>query len=300
MSALPPYSNTGVRYGSSSGLSSNSVAVSGVTLAFDWYSCTIESSSDAVLGGLLSGAPSGSYIQISRPKNGYERAATICMPYGDTWATVQWGGGAQGARVHVQASGARTRAVVPVIRKLFPVHYVTRVDVCIDFDESGAWLSLCAGLLRSAECHRVKTTYYGDSGAMLSDSSPSGRTLYAGSRQSPCYVRLYEKGKKEGAGASPDWVRFELELKPKGADAKLAVSGLDELGCLMTSSICAELVRALGAGAGVSPVKVGTVYAPQDDEKAFWYLRRQYRALLLRELERLGGDKTVLIEKLLA
>ena len=49
-------------------------------------------------------------------------------------------------------------------------------------------------------------------GDFLDPLSPSGRTLYIGSRKGRKFARIYEKGKEKGV-INTDWIRFEIEFK---------------------------------------------------------------------------------------
>jgi phage replication initiation protein len=94
---------------------------------------------------------------------------------------------------------------------------VTRLDVACDFRAAG---------LVDAALHAYRLGAFNGRGAppsarLVDDlGSGAGRTFYVGSRESATFCRVYEKGRQLGDAGS-DWVRVELELKPRGTEIPL-------------------------------------------------------------------------------
>lgn len=120
-------------------------------------------------------------------------------------------------RVHVRASGHVSELAFKVLGDLEGVSFqsglVTRYDVAVDGtlgEES--YRQLCDGLVtiagsRDYEGRPMTTTVAGDWYA-----AERGRTLYVGAPSSAVRVRFYEKGIQ--LGSSPNWVRFEWQVRP--------------------------------------------------------------------------------------
>jgi hypothetical protein len=171
------------------------------------------------------------------------------------------------------------------IRSAFPSHSVTRADVCEDFDSPGSFDTLMQGLLPIADQFNISVSHQGDWHRGI-----NGRTLYFGSRDSVFYARLYEKGKQ--LGVSPDWARFEIEVRPQGK-GRLQASKLTEpefFGC-STWGI------AMGEHLSISDLRrvpVGSLYSKLPLEKKIDNLCKQYGPTILGLLEQCYGDETEL------
>lgn len=92
---------------------------------------------------------------------------------------------------------------------------ITRIDLACD-DYDGSNISVDWGL---NQYHQGGFTWTGAApnieqvGNWIAPTG-KGRTLTIGSRKSGKFLRIYEKGKKEGCSASP-WTRFEVEIKSR-------------------------------------------------------------------------------------
>lgn len=250
-------------------------------MRFDYYKAGIEAKPDHVIG-FISSQIDLSDVEATTPKNGYERAYSVKR--GDSvHAVVQFGGSNVGTRVCAHASGEASPEFAEIIRGEFPEHLLLRADVAIDYCESGAWDSLYAFALENADRFGVKVKHNGDF-----HRQEDGRTVYIGSRQSPVFHRIYEKGKKEKA--NPDWVRAELELKPKTASARAIYAKCNPEQMWFASKWSQSFLTTLTGAAGIQPAPPGTVRVKTDHERALEHLARQYGKILGVELERLGGD----------
>lgn len=124
---------------------------------------------------------------------------SLVLPDLSVAVTLWWGGSSQGAAVYAFATGSNANTFSSVIRSLWPLHRLVRADIAVDFNQSGAWVSLnsLAQYLHKNKFVRNSPRYVGDLGMEAVDSPDvKGRTIYLGSRQSVHMARFYEKGKK--------------------------------------------------------------------------------------------------------
>lgn len=136
----------------------------------------------------------------------------------------------------------------------------------------------------------------------------SGKTDYLGSRSSPVFGRIYEKGKQvlsrgdhvewdevpEGLGPAglDGWVRCEIEVKPKHPLAResLARMSPDEVwGCCAWAN---ELRSEMGHLAAPR-FDVGSVWRPSNTERLYRALLRQYGRFLDEQAADLGSWECV-------
>ena len=223
-------------------------------MRFDYYRASLGQGVDAdqVISWMASHQPLGE-IAEGRPVMGYEASAHVLDGEGDTWATVLHGGP---NGVLVQASGEATPAAVEVIRRAWPVHAVTRADVCVDVieEETGLFDRLEPTLTRIVREHgRVQAKCI----RPVLDRD-QGATYMIGSRASETYFRAYEKPEQmmaEGLAHQSmrvyfdRWVRCELEAKPQKDNRHSAATfepseyfGLSRMGRAIASDLLAQVV----------------------------------------------------------
>jgi len=178
-----------------------------LSFRFDWYQATLCKEVEPL--EVLRWASSMGDPVPGKPIHGYETAhdfGQFKVLYGGH--TGQWG-------VHVIIHGGDACAdIVQSFRTAFPVHRPSRIDVCLDFQGSGAWDDLYELVTLTAGRFGVKSRLYGDF-----IEAKSGRTIYLGTGNSTHKCRLYEKGHEMRAkgvqeDASLDWVRLELQVSP--------------------------------------------------------------------------------------
>lgn len=130
-----------------------------------------------------------------------------------------------------------------------------------------------------------------------------GRTIYLGSRSSPCFVRIYEKGKQVLSQAhSVDldslrhefrgndlthWVRCELEVKPK-SNARGGLSHLEPDAYWGASRWTADLAQAL-TGDEYARIRIGSVHRATDAERTMRAMLTQYGRFLHSLRDDLGS-----------
>lgn len=249
-------------------------------MKFDWYQAGLEANPTVIIDTLAACYELADVLP-TKPFNGYERAYMVKR--GDTeLLKVQWGGNT-GTRVQVQASGDQAQEFSEHLRENFTDHLVTRADVALDYCESGAWESLYNLSTETADLFKLKTDHRGDF-----HRGQNGRTFYIGSRQSPAFNRIYEKGIQ--TGGDPDHVRSEFEFKPKNENARQAYARATPEQILFASSWSAHFYGILTGLDGLKLAPAGTVRKLTDDQKSFLHMMKQYGPLLGRMLAERGGD----------
>lgn len=247
-------------------------------MMFDWYSATVESSPDHVLGVLQGGQDLASVYPI-RGLYSYPRGAEVRR--GDrVFAKAFWGGVNGDDHVHVQASGPDSPQVVELVREHWAEHRVSRADSREDWSHPKAWRWVSKLALGVASECAVATSTVGDW-----INAVGGRTLYLGGRTSRVQVRIYEKGKQ--LGVDPNWVRLEVQVRPTGvgkSDLAVALPGQ-----LMEASLWTQLLARRVGIPELDAVRVRDPWTPSDDENQLRWCMRQYGALLDRKAKALGS-----------
>ena len=260
----PPLCNTGANY-----------------LHWDWYQATLRGSSDVLtsvnaitraLGETISGG--GRWVTC-KGLYGYTQGVELKGVLAGS-VRVFW----SAKDVHVQATSEAAESIVEVLRRVWPLHLVSRADVAYDVVEPGSFERLYGRVHELARTPRhggkVSTSTVGDW-----IDGIDGRTLYAGGVSSRVRVRVYEKGKEQrakdpGSKAPDDWTRTEWQLRPSsGQKAWLAqASKVEALGLSPFGAVVAEDLL------GVEVVAVGNTLRFASQDPAYW-MARQYRLVIL-------------------
>jgi hypothetical protein len=262
-----------------------------VTVArFDWYQATVPAPVRDVLASLPGVVDGGTWENMRKAPHGYGFGSTLQDSEGPV-LRVWWGGTHE--HPHVVASGDRSPRVADLLRSEWPEHRVSRVDVCEDYADPGAYDRLQGFAVDVARESRVKVNTHGDH--LL---TKQGRTINLGSRTSPVYLRIYDKASELRAKFKNDparlveipdnLARFEVEVKPAGREAKLAAAKADPL-TLMGSSAWMRKLMKLVAGCDLEPFQAGKVWRQADDDRAYAALLAQYGGLLSRVASDLGS-----------
>ena len=189
-------------------------------MRFDAYKASLPSGTDAeqVINYLAMHNRDGELID-GKPRFGYERCMLLRDGDGERWADILWGGS---NGLLIEASGDNTPQLVELVRSAWPVHAVTRADVCQDIfeEERGLFDRLAPRLDDLVRSHgRVKAK-----GIIPRVRPDEGATYTIGSRASETYFRVYQKPEQlvsQGLGDRSlkaffdKWVRVELEAKPQ-------------------------------------------------------------------------------------
>lgn len=263
------------------------------TAIFDWYAATIDTYPD-FLSEMLA-ARLGATLRRARGLHGYP-AGYDFLRGTDVVAKMIYGGDAS---PHVWASGNDARDLAPILRDEYPgEHYVTRVDVALDFVDGDRWDDLYREFVMVADwlpsgAERARPLKLATVGDWIRPGAPAGRTLYLGSLKSPVFARLYEKGKQMRAlypdqldKYAPGWVRAELQVRPSG-DARRDLARMDPVSIWGAAKWSAEIFRRI-VGHSIDSVAIQQSRQP-DDERAYRALIRQYGGLLARRAGQLDG-----------
>jgi hypothetical protein len=247
---------------------------------FDWYELTADGLDDGRVAPALSLAL-GARITQGKGRNGY--AVCEVVQRDESVLAEVYGHSARAGEVHIKTSGDACDEVVPLLRRLYPSHRVSRadssVDFAADFDELDA--QALAFATRRGLSHRLIT------------DSAGGATRYLGAPSSELRLRVYRKSEQlralhpELAETIPDGiVRAELQGRPGKRDVKelVSVMSADELWGLgqWSQLFAAELL-------GFDAPRVPTHYRrPSDWQRALHFLNRQYGPMMARRVDDVG------------
>lgn len=220
-------------------------------------------------------------IERGYPKYGYEKAVHLVR--GSTkHMFIQSGGSAVGTGTYTSANGHFANMFFDWLVKNKIQYQLIRADVKIDLDGKEYFMQLANMLKKVALNHRLKTSCMGDW-----VQTNTGRTLYVGSRTSPVYCRLYEKGHQYSFAS--DLVRLEFEIKPK-KQARHELARLPPSEFLNINRWVTELIAMMTQSQiKQSDLKLGTIHAPSDHERALAHLIKQYQKTLKKQLTIDGG-----------
>lgn len=255
-------------------------------LFFDWYAASIPDNPRSVGESFLSQFPHCVW-EITKPRNGYTHGDNLVNQFGEVVLTLFYGGGSQGNNVFAFSSGDKTSQFVSVLRSLYPVHEVVRVDVALDYDEVGVWESLYSHGVAVSRATSISNRYIGAAGSESALETIVGRSLYIGSRSSVSMIRVYEKGKKDDK-TRPNWVRAEYEFKPKNNRGSFAA--MSPLQILNSTKLGRHFFSVLVNMVKTKPIKSGTIRTKSSHEQSLEHLKKQYRNVLRAELQRCGGS----------
>lgn len=188
-------------------------------MRFDWYQATVKRPVDDVVSSLRT---MPGVIRIEREDgslgHGYDTLfrALDCE---ERYIASLMAGPKQAPNLRATSDDAP--AFAEWLRKEWPVHRVTRLDVA--HDERGKFEVFERRIRRVAEKQRMKTGR-----KIVPDNPECGATYYLGSPSSSVQLRLYEKGKEMAARGDTSWpadlARLELQWRPeKAAKDKAAV-----------------------------------------------------------------------------
>lgn len=246
---------------------------------WDWYSSTIQGVNDprdcGLVDFLLARYPLSDWAP-AKNFNGYTFGGQIIR--GDhKLVHVLWG---KNPGVNCLATSSDAPALVDALRAFGLPHKPARMDACEDWHEDGLFDSMSGGLIKFAMDNRLAIEQQGD---WVRGES---RTLYVGSKASPVYLCLYEKGYEQGGDAPRNWVRLEVRVKP-AKQHKLACSLWEPEHCFAAQWVPQALV-ALG-WAQLQRRTIGTVWRQSDDDRARAAFLRQYGATISRWVDELGS-----------
>jgi hypothetical protein len=233
---------------------------------FDWYQGTFHDCEPGQIVGFLERAADLADLKPCAAKNGYEQAIEISRME-KTIVRVMWGGN---PGVHVIGTGDSSPWVAEQMR-LLGVHQVTRVDAAEDFISPGMFDLISSELLKYATKNDIVINQQGDW------ERGKARTLYLGAPSSVTRLVIYEKGYESGGDLN--WVRFEARARPKGKQAREAVSRWSPDQIFSASVWLKGALDFIGWNT-MQVQSIGTVWKPSDTARARRSLLRQYGAIL--------------------
>ena len=252
---------------------------------FDWYESTHDGFDDGREVARLESAL-GAQARRAKGRNGYAEAWAIVRDE-QVLATV-YGHSARLGEVHIVTTSLSCDEVVPLIRRFWPLHRVSRADSSVDFQADFDLLDL-------------KAVAFADRVGILHEvllNSVGGATRYLGSRKSENFVRMYKKTEQlralhpERADEIPDGIlRFELESRPSKRETKEALATMtpDEMWGLgeWTQSFAVEFL-------GIDAPRVSTHFRrPSDWARVLHYLGEQYRPSVERRIAEVGSTRAL-------
>jgi len=258
---------------------------------FDWYQATVPAEVPALLAALPALADSDPEWQdMKRAPQGYGFGRRLVDTEGQV-AQIWWGGSHE--HPHVIFTGETAVAGADLLRAECKGHRVSRVDVCTDYADPGAYDRLQALALDVAREKRIKVGTAGDHLVTF-----EGRTLYLGSTASHTRLRLYDKAAELRAKFDKDLhrlltvpaelARFECQVRPQTPEAKAAAAVADPVALMGSAAWMRELVRRVD-GLSLEPFQAGRSWRQSDDDRAYAALLAQYGGLLGRVCEALGS-----------
>lgn len=250
---------------------------------FDWYELTADGLDDGRVPAALSLALGG-HVTKGKGRNGY--AVCDVIERDDNVLARVYGHSARFGEVHVVTTGESCDEVVPLLRRLYPGHRVSRADASVDFAASFAALDQRAVAFATKRrlSHRLIT------------DSDGGATRYLGAPSSEMRLRVYKKTEQlralhpERAADIPDGiVRAELQARPGKREVKqrVATMAADELFGLgeWTRVFALELL-------GFDAPRVPTHFRrPSDWSRALHFLGRQYAPMVQRRTAEVGVER---------
>lgn len=252
---------------------------------FDWYSATFDDLDDRQVAENLAIALSG-LVTFRKGLHGYARGWDV--ERGKEKLATIFGGSSRLDEVHIIVSSEACDEVVPLLRKLWPLHRVSRADSAIDFQTDYNALKRFAKGFAEAR------------GLAWNDrvNSDGGATFTIGSRSSERFLRIYKKTEQllalhpERAGEIPAGIiRAELELKPSKRLAKerLAEMTAEDLWGLgkWTTDFAKELLD-------LDPERTHLRFKKHSDwDRSLHYLGAQYAPMISRRLETHSPDEVL-------
>lgn len=250
----------------------------------DWYQATIPAPAIAIRTALMDAKLAHSYEDQDRGGRGYKSSVRFMDEDLDSHLILFHG--STSANPSLQASGEAAEPVSAFIRKTWPQHAVSRVDLAQDFSEEGGFERKRRALARITKANAVNSGW-----SYIPRQPEKGRTFYCGSPTSAAMARLYEKGRELLAKGKvtadqfdPHHFRLEFQLRPNKSVEKALFSGLEPRAMLGYSVWVTEAAKALCNVEEVEKINRLSHEAAEIDQ-AFAHLVSQYQGTLRRKAE---------------
>lgn len=263
---------------------------------FDWYQASVAAEVRPLMAALCDGLADGRprWEAMQKAPHGFGFGARLHDMDGPL-LMVWWGG--MHIRPHVVISGEGAKVGAKLLRSDFPEHYVSRVDVCTDYGDSGAYDRLQDMALAVAVDRGIVIDTRGDH--LI---TKQGRTLYLGSTKSHTRMRLYDKAaelraKYAGqlaklAEVPTTLARMEFQVRPATPAAKAAAARAEPVALMGSAAWTRDLVERV-EGLALEPFEAGKSWRQSDHDRAYAAMLAQYGATLFRQLDDLGSPECV-------
>lgn len=257
---------------------------------FDAYAATLPASPSDVLDALEGITPGAAWDRLDRAPHGYRYGARLVDAEGQL-GQVWWGG--RHERPHASFQGDASPAAATVLRDCFPGHALARADViAFESAEPGAFDVVQTSCLQVAASQRLRVRTAGDHLLTM-----EGRTTYYGSPKAVVMVRQYDKAAELRAKlrdparlalVPQELMRFEMQLRPQGAEAK-RLAALASPAQLLGSAKWLRTMLHNVAGLQVEPFRARPLWRQSDVEGSYWWMLRQFRHILRSKLSDAGS-----------
>lgn len=249
---------------------------------FDWYELTMDELDDERVAPALALAVGGR-VTRGRGRNGYAAAWEVTRN-DEVLATV-YGHSARAGEVHISITGGSCDELVPVVRRLWPEHRVSRVDAAVDLVAD----------FETVDAHAVAFAVEHGVRHSLTTNSEGGATRYLGAPTSEFKARVYKKSEElrakhpERADEIPSGlVRYECQVRPGKRAVKEAVATMspDDVWGL------SQWGRDYAAAAlGIEAERTATHFRrPTSWARALHFLAEQYAPSIERRAAEVGRE----------
>ncbi|MEE0972161.1 MAG: replication initiation factor domain-containing protein [Bifidobacterium ruminantium] len=252
----------------------------------DWASLTVQLPPERIVDAIRRKVRGAWNIRVATPKNrGYSEAFEVLDTSADPLCTVE-AGASHGWNL-VTATGTQPNVEVLEAVRMLAAHgaaaRATRLDSAIDvfggdFDQLAGLVEMAAKKPKNGAPVRSFERW----------DSPTGRTLYVGSRAAAVRVRVYEKGaeqrSKGNTDAPLDWVRLELQWRPSGAQRTVALDYAPEKiwgASAWTADVAQQMLHADVQHVAATPEMTSF-------EQSYEWLCKSASGIFCRAVERFG------------
>jgi len=262
------------------------------TTRWDWYEFTFDDPHDPKVGDIQQGGQAGRLatalgagLQRAKGRNGYAVGWSVVR--GEEELAVVYGHSARAGEVHVVVTSTACDEVVPICRRLFREHRVSRADSSLDLSaEFGGLDGLALAIAtRKGMVHSLIT------------NSEGGATRYVGAPTSDVRMRVYRKTeqlrsllpRERWSEVADGIVRVEVQVRPGKRLLKERVSRMEPDDLWGLAQWSAEFARAV---ADLSPERVATnERRPSQWSRTRRFLGEQYSPAVARQVAAVGIER---------
>lgn len=191
--------------------------IGSLTPNFDWYQATVVDQDVRPFAESFLGVSGAVEIEWSNHGlHGYKKSAILRDQRKDRVAAILHCGNS--GSINIQYSGSRAIDGSAAIRRLYPVHRVTRMDSAIDLADLGSTVEDLVSEVVNPALDAIGST--SKSRFISPDrrrevNASAGTTYYLGSSTSAVMTRIYDKAAEQKVEG--DWIRLEAQVRPQKA-----------------------------------------------------------------------------------